>query len=226
MATNGEYFPKEVKKGMLEFDRRYWIAAIFVLLLVFFMAGVKYGELKAVREADAEAFVNSIAENSTEYKESGEAMNQAAEIELIEVYVSGKVNKPGIYQLENGARVYEAVELAGGVTEEADIKLFGMAQELVDGETVYIPAQGEKAGVDTGMEISTISSSRAALLNINKASAAEMAEKLNGIGPALSQRIVGYRNSHGPFKNIEEIKNVSGIGDKRFEDIKENICVK
>jgi competence protein ComEA len=214
---------------MLEFDRRYWIAAIFVLLLAFFMAGVKYGELKAVRKADTEAFLNSIGENPAEHNgeiNSKEAINQADEIELIEVYVSGEVNKPGIYQLENGARVYKAVELAGGTTEEADIKLFGMAQELVDGETLYIPAQGENAGLDTEKGISTMSSSRTALLNINKASAAEMAEKLNGIGPALSQRIVDYRDSHGSFTSIEEIKNVSGIGDKRFEDIKASICVK
>lgn len=210
---------------MLDFDRRYWIAATFVLLLAFFMAGVKYGELKAVREAEAEAFLNSIPENSAE-PESGREMNRVAEVELIEVYVSGEVNKPGVYKLEEGSRVYEAVELAGGVSEKADIMLYDMARKLVDEDTVYLPARGENAGLDTGRGINSMASPRTSLLNINKASAAEMAEKLNGIGPALSQRIVDYRNSNGPFKTIEEIKNVSGIGDKRFEDIKASICVK
>ncbi len=135
----------------------------------------------------------------------------------LQVYVTGEVKAPGVYKLQEGARVYEAVEMAGGVLATADLRRLDMARRLQDEETVFVPAVGE-APASSYFEPDKV--------NINTASVSELADKLTGIGPGLSQRIVDYRDAYGPFKKIEDIKNVSGIGEKRFQDIKENITVR
>lgn len=142
----------------------------------------------------------------------------------IVVFVNGAVVNPGIYELANGARLYEAIEEAGGLLPDADSKYIPMARIIEDEETIYIPIVGEEPDL---IEVSTgnISSSSSGKVNINKANATELAT-LNGIGPALSQRIIDHRISHGPFKDISEIKNVSGIGEKKYEAIKDHISIK
>ncbi|MFA7148459.1 MAG: helix-hairpin-helix domain-containing protein, partial [Syntrophomonadaceae bacterium] len=152
------------------------------------------------------------------------------ESKIIQVYVTGAVKNPGVYRLQEGDRVHQAVEMAEALAE-ADLKHLEMARPLVDGETIPVPAQGEIPELPVpasagGSYSSGASNQNSAMVNINTASAQEMADQLDGIGPALGQRIVDYRTSNGPFKDIEEIKNVSGIGDKRFEAIKNKISVR
>ncbi|MDD3894931.1 MAG: helix-hairpin-helix domain-containing protein, partial [Syntrophomonadaceae bacterium] len=110
--------------------------------------------------------------------------------------------------------------------ENAELKYVEMARVIEDEETIYIPAQGETEVPQDYQFLSASAVNKSGKVNINKATAEELASNLNGIGPTLAQRIIDYRESNGAFKNIEEIKNVSGIGDKRYADIKEMIVVK
>lgn len=206
----------------MELDKR-WIALAVFILLVAFAAGVKYADFKNDRQAEELALLQS--SEQTDKPETDEL-----ESKIIQVYVTGAVKNPGVYRLQEGDRMHQAVEMAEALPE-ADLKHLEMARPLVDGETIPVYAQGEipELPVPTsagGSYSSGLSSQTSAMVNINTASAQEMADKLDGIGPALGQRIVDYRTSNGPFKDVEEIKNVSGIGDKRFEAIKDKISVR
>ncbi|MBU1747883.1 MAG: helix-hairpin-helix domain-containing protein [Chloroflexi bacterium] len=130
----------------------------------------------------------------------------------IAVYVSGAVQTPGVYELPDGARVDEAIEAAGGPTAEADLARVNLAHRLRDEEQVYVPRIGEEASPPV-TPAGTTGSGAGGKININTTTTAEF-ETLPGIGPALAQRIVEYREKNGPFASIDGIKQVGGIGDK------------
>jgi len=141
----------------------------------------------------------------------------------IGVYVVGAVLNPGVYFLPQGSRVADALEAAGGVTEEADLVRVNLAKRVYDEEQIYVPRLGEES---PPLPLSTDPTSGQAggKININTATAEEL-EALAGIGPVLSQRIVDCREANGPFATIEDIQNVQGIGEVTFEGIKELIFV-
>jgi competence protein ComEA len=139
----------------------------------------------------------------------------------INVYVSGAVNKPDVYALPLNAIVKDALTAAGGATAEADLDRINLATRLADQMQVYVPRKGEAAppppsGLAPG--------AATAKININTASAEEL-DKLPGIGPAIAKAIIDYRTQNGPFKQIEDINAVKGIGDALFEKIKDQITV-
>nr|WP_277998961.1 ComEA family DNA-binding protein [Moorella sulfitireducens] len=150
----------------------------------------------------------------------------------IQVHVTGAVQRPGVYELKAGARVNEAVGLAG-LLPEADANALNLAAPLYDGQQVIVPRQGEAGGVGgsslpaaqgfSGGSSAGIAKS-GGKININTAGLAEL-DSLPGIGPTLAQRIIDYRNQKGPFRTIEDLQNVSGIGPSRFNDIKDLITV-
>jgi len=139
----------------------------------------------------------------------------------INVYVSGAVNKPDVYALPLNSIVKDAIFAAGGATDEADLDRINLATKLADQMQVYVPSQGEAA-----VPVSNGSAPGAATdkININTASVEEL-DKLPGIGPSLANAIIDYRTKNGPFKQIEDINDVKGIGDALFEKIKEQIAV-
>lgn len=147
------------------------------------------------------------------------------------VYVTGAVKNPGVYTLEDGMRVKDAIDLAGGVLPEADLLRLNLAQKLHDEDKLYVPKIGEimsesqtqqsTAGASGTAGITSLSDGK---ININTAGLSEL-DTLPGIGPATAQKIIDYRTQNGPFKSIDDIKNVSGIGDKKFEQIKDKIKV-
>lgn len=149
----------------------------------------------------------------------------------IVIHITGEVEEEGVIELEKGARISDAIEETGGTTEEADLSNVNLAYSLSDGQKVKIPninekdeeiiVVEEKAGDNIIIEGNK---SKEEKININKAAQTEI-ETLPGIGPSTALKIITYRNEHGKFKNIEDIKNVSGIGDSKFENIKEYICV-
>ncbi len=141
----------------------------------------------------------------------------------IVVYVSGAVQAPGVYALPDGARVDDAIKAAGGPAADADLARVNLARRLHDEEQVYVPRLGE-TNPPVPPAGATGSDSTTGKININTATATELAT-LPGIGPALAQRIVEYRQAHGPFARIEDLKKVSGIGDKVFERIKDLITI-
>jgi competence protein ComEA len=144
----------------------------------------------------------------------------------LRVYVSGAVAQPDVYELPADCIVRDAVGAAGGFAADADRERINLARPLYDGEQVYVPCMGEDNPPVTPLAGPPATAAPAAAsggkVNINTASAQEL-ESLPGIGPALAQRIVECRTTHGPFHSIEEIKNVSGIGEAIFEKLKDLI---
>lgn len=138
---------------------------------------------------------------------------------LFTVHVVGAVEKPGVYTLEEGKRLDDAVKMAVP-TAKADLSLINLAAPLEDGKQIYVPKKGEKVDVVRNLT-PTASSGK---ININTAGAAQL-DKLPGIGPALAQRIIEYRESKGLFEKIEDITKVSGIGNAMFEKMKSKITV-
>jgi len=135
------------------------------------------------------------------------------------VHVTGAVLNPGVYYLPEGSRIEEALQAAGGPTAEADLSRVNLAQRVHDEEQIYVPEVGEESP-----PMPSGSPSEGGPININTASAAGL-ETLPGIGPTLAQSIVDYREAHGPFAAIEDIKNVWGIGEGLFNEIRDLITV-
>ena len=139
----------------------------------------------------------------------------------INVYVTGAVNKPDVYALPLDANVKDAIAAAGGATADADLERINLATRLADQMEVNVPHKGE--AVPPPPNGSTPDASTE-IININTASADEL-DKLPGIGPAIAKAIIDYRTKNGPFKKIEDINDVKGIGDALFEKIKDQIMV-
>ncbi len=123
------------------------------------------------------------------------------------IHVSGAVLNPGIYELELGSRAQDALDAAGGSLEDADLDRINLARVLIDGQQIHVPSFDE---AEEGFSLP---------ININRASV-EQLTLLPGIGPVSAEAIIDYRDLHGPFSNIEEIQNVSGIGPSTFDNIK------
>ncbi len=148
-----------------------------------------------------------------------EAMGDASESEpvTIKVYVAGAVLHPGVYEMEEGARVGDALQMAGGATAEAELSGLNLASRLRDGEKVAVTRIGEPVPLPGG---SSPDAQRP--VNLNMATATEL-DQVPGIGPVLAERIIDYRDSHGGFRDIKELRQVEGIGPKKFEDLKDKV---
>ena len=156
--------------------------------------------------------------------------NTNEDLETIMVHIDGEVVTPGIISLKAGSRIADAIQACGGTTDISDISKINLAYELKDGQKVYIPSIYDVEDVeyiqnDAGNNvIIPDTSSSSALVNINSATQAEL-ETLPGIGPSTAAKIIDYRNKNGDFKNIEDIMDVSGIGESKFNNIKDYICI-
>ncbi|MGD8552319.1 MAG: ComEA family DNA-binding protein [Anaerolineales bacterium] len=138
----------------------------------------------------------------------------------IQIHVAGAVNAPGVVQLAPGSIVEQAINAAGGPAEEADLSRINLAQELRDGEQVYIPLQTQTTPKTDAIQ--SESETNHQILNINTADAVQL-EQLPGIGPSLATSIVEYREEHGWFQETDELLNVSGIGPAKLDQIDELI---
>lgn len=141
------------------------------------------------------------------------------------VHVAGAVAAPGVYYLDEGRRVVDALQAAGGATSEADLAKVNLAALLSDGDFVYIPKTGEEGsppiGASPGQNAAS-GESKGTKVNVNKAPVSEL-EKLPGIGPTLAQRIVEVRASQGPFRSLADLRRVPGIGDAKIAQMAPNV---
>ncbi|MCM3111353.1 helix-hairpin-helix domain-containing protein [Lederbergia lenta] len=148
--------------------------------------------------------------------------NEEANIRIF-VDVKGWVQKPGLYEAKDDDRVFDIIELAGGLLEEADENQINFAEKIHDEMVVYIPKIGEifdEVPQGTGTQ-----SKKDEKVNLNKADNTEL-ETLPGIGPAKAAAIIEYREQNGPYQQIEDLKKISGIGPKSFEKLQNLISVK
>ena len=189
------------------------IFAIVVALCVAVAGIVYFVTDNSGGESDSTVFVEA-ASCEPDSSSSREQVETDADIY---VYVCGCVKNPGVVSLNSDSRIYEAIELAGGFTENADTDAVNQAEFIKDGQKIYIPAIGESINSAEGSDSS-------GLVNINTAGILELTT-LPGIGESRAQAIIAYRDSNGLFSDINEIMNISGIKQSAFDKIKSYITV-
>lgn len=154
---------------------------------------------------------------------------QPEEKEII-IHIDGEIINPGIVLLPSGSRISDAITASGGITAQADLSKINLAYELSDGQKIYVPSVLDEDEIPyiqndagTNVVIPDISSN-SSLVNINTATQSEL-ESLPGIGASTASKIINYRKENGKFKQIEDIMNVNGIGESKFNNIKNYICI-
>ena len=221
---------------------------IIVVTIIFIVGGIIAEKIweSNTEETLSEDTANIIKEEkSEEFKQTEIKENSIEEMEenvdektKIYVYVTGEVKVRGVVILDEGSRISDAIEASGGITENADISKINLVYVLSDGMKVTIPNKNQveedtkfnyvitEAGENETTEISkqknSLTSKPNAKININTASQTEL-ETLPGVGPSIALSIINYRKENGKFNNIEDVQNVSGIGESKFNKIKEYI---
>ena len=206
MHINKDNFKKIFKKNIIPIAVAVCVA---VTGIVYFVTGLE----KESDKSENGTFVDETIQETT----FSIVQDMDKVYEEIYVYVCGCVNSPGVVCISSGSRIYEVIELAGGFSGDADINAVNQAEFVTDGQKVYIPAIGESvnSGENTGSS---------GLVNINTAGISELTT-LPGIGESRAQAIIDYRDGNGPFSDIREIMNISGIKQSAFDKIKAYITV-
>ena len=157
----------------------------------------------------------------------------------IGIHIKGEVNNPGYYEVKNGSRLNDVIKKAGGKTNDADLNRVNLAQKVIDGEEIIIPKKGEPLDAATNSNLYYTQENKfdkengydrlsqeinSEIVNINSADMYQLC-RISGIGESTAEEILTYRKKKGAFKSIEEIKNVKGISDRKFEEIKDKITI-
>ena len=201
------------------------IAIIVAIGMIYFI--YNKNQIRSDIDLESEILISNTSENKT---------NVELQEDLVVIHITGSVKNPGIVKLKDGSRIEDAIEAAGGLTENADITNVNLAYVLDDGVKIRIPSitdekNGDEQILEEGSGENIIEETNMTLgastkeVNINKATETEL-QSLPGIGASLASRIIEYRNQNGKFSKIEDIKNVNGIGDSKYDNIKDFITVK
>ena len=199
-------------------NKIYIIGGLCVLLFFLYSSFGKETELTEENEGASDIVVNQEmdTEEVDKTKDEQETITMMAD-------VKGAVVKPGVYQIEEGGRVIDLIELAGGLQQDADTAAINFAMHVHDEMAVYVPKVGEE--VNDLLPAQSGDSAGKGKVNLNSAQSSEL-QTLTGIGPAKADAIIEHRETNGPFKAIDDLKEISGIGDKTFDKLKDQISVK
>lgn len=224
---------------MSKFDKKTKIIIIVILITVsliycFISKKVKNENLNRLNSEEL-----SVQEENNEIYNSTNDKNKENKIM---VHIAGAVNKEGIYELEEGERIADIIEKAEGLTKEANLNNINLAYKLEDGMKIYIPKINEessntsiyeenetkkynvKENINKKEENQIANYNKESKVNINTSTQTEL-ETLPGIGTSTALKIIDYRKTKGKFKKIEDIKNVNGIGESKYEKIKDLIKI-
>ncbi|KPU44148.1 ComE operon protein 1 [Oxobacter pfennigii] len=194
-----------------KYEEKIIMIAIVILLIIIAVMRIVVFKSDSVRVIKTDSDSEQSIEDGDE-KSSGK----------LYVHITGEVNKPGLYELNTGDRVKDAVNKASGFTDDADTSSINLAGKLKDEQFIYVPkksAQGESLNQESNTMIN-------GKINVNAATARELDEFLPGIGETYANNIVNYRTKNGRFNSVDELKKVEGIGSgKRFENIKDLVTV-
>ncbi len=192
------------------------VSIIFVIILFVFFNNNKDDEVEIIEQIE-----NKVDASIEEDKDAKQII----------VHITGCIRKQGVVEIDEGSRIIDVIEAAGGVTEEADITKVNLAYIVKDAQKIYIPSIYDKQDIEyitsnngENVIIENKYEGESNMVNINTATQTEL-EKLSGIGPSTALKIISYREENGKFKSIEEIKEVPGIGDAKFNSIKDMIEV-
>ena len=210
--------------------------SIFFIIIVL---GIGYMVYKFNLDINENVYV--VSESKENNKQLSSEVNLAKEFEnedikkdnnnfdeiknMITIYISGEVNNPGVVNIESDKRLSDAIDKLGGLTQSADLNNINLAMKIEDAKHYIVPKIGEEIKIDESINNENQNNSKYNdKVDINHATIEEL-EKLTGIGQATANKIINYREEYGDFKSIEELKNVNGIGDKKYEQIKDEITL-
>lgn len=222
---------------MIDLKNKKIIGLVIITIIIFIVSIFLYKQ-KSSNAFKEEYMTEIFEEESNDNMEYTETLEEDTTIinedsidrNKIIVEIKGEVEKPDVYQLEEGSIIKDLIDMAGGVTEEADLSRINRAEELLNHELIIIGNINDETESSVVQNNSTYSSNGNnsdkgnTLININTADLEQLKE-ITGIGNIKAQSIIDYREANGGFKSLEELKNVDGIGDKTFEKIKEQITL-
>ena len=222
---------------MIDLKNKKIIGLVIITIIIFIVSIFLYKQ-KSSNAFKEEYMTEIFTEESNDNMEYDSSMKENTdnsnennlEKNKIVVEIKGEVAKPDVYQLEEGSIIKDLIDMAGGVTEEADLSRINRAEELLNHELIIIGNINDETESSVVQNNSTYSSNGnnsdkgSTLININTADLEQLKE-ITGIGNIKAQSIIDYREANGGFKSLEELKNVDGIGDKTFEKIKEQITL-
>ena len=227
---------KEKIKGAItnirKLDKDYIVIGIIIIAVIIFIV-LNIGKVTEFNKEEKEnTTINASIEeskNDIEEKENKENKEETKEMGTgIFVHIDGWIQNPGVYEIKENDRVNTIIEKAGGLKEGASIKSINLAARLSDGYKIYIPNREEEKQIETtevkGNNTGTVKITKNSKININKASISEL-KQITGIGESTANKIIDYRDNVGKFKKIEDIKEVKGIGDSKYESIKDKITI-
>lgn len=174
------------------------------------------------KETKVQTEVTTIPKDSADEKEDKNQKEESTKQDLITVDVKGAVKAPGLYDLPVGSRINDAVQKAGGLTDNADSKSINLAQKISDEALVYVPTKEEATSQE--MPSSASNSKGNKKVNLNKASLEEL-KQVKGLGAKRAQDIIDHRDSNGKFKSVDDLKKISGFGAKTIEKLKDYVTV-
>jgi competence protein ComEA len=212
------------RRDIMKFQK----AKIAFIVLCILISGICYSVSRFYVNRTGETNISQAStvsplESQTEESPGSSSLDSQKEESLpCYVHICGEVVFPGVYQLSKGSRVFEAVEKAGGFTQQASPEYLNMAQQIEDGMKIVVLSQEEAIAADDQALKQT--GQKGSKINLNTAPKEELMT-LRGIGEARAEDIIKYRDSHGAFKKIEDIMNVSGIKDAAFQKIKDDITI-
>lgn len=199
--------------------KKNFLFVIIVLIVISIVIILKFQETKSNYTEDENDILDLLEKEESNLELTSENIEE--ETTYI-VDIKGEVNRPGVYEVNTTSRVNDVIQLAGGFTDEADQNFVNLAQKVQDEMVIIIPKIGEEHQILSGSSNMTIDDSR---VNINQASKEEL-ETLPGIGPAKAQAILDFREENGSFKEVEDLLQVNGIGEKTLENLIEHIDVR
>ncbi len=213
-----QIIPESTSKFRVHIEKKHFISTLLVIsagvaLAIFLLWS---GGAKEIPSASADS-----VESGIEIVDNNQSINQPSQVnKILIIDVAGKVKNPDVYELPQGSRVIDAIKAAGGVGKGADSSGVNMARLLEDGEQIYI----ESGSSPTHSLSSASRGTRGGKVNLNRANLSEL-DGLPGVGPVLAARIIEWRSKNGNFKSVDELRRVSGIGDAKFNELKEVVVV-
>lgn len=196
--------------------REIWLAAILCFVIIIAIIFIYFSNEKKRPEDQDILFPDELEQREEDKHDKVETIH-------IVIDIKGAVEKPGVYTMTEGERVIDAIKRAGGLLPDAEENVINLAGLLKDEMVIYVPKKGEEISQPAFQAIGT-SGEDDGKVRINSATSEEL-QKLQGIGPSKASAIIAYREENGPFKTVDDLLNVSGIGEKTLENIKDQIVV-
>lgn len=218
---------EEIKEKLLENKTLVAVLGTILVMLIGFFAWSNVTKIIADAQSDLPALSTTFSASSSASDLKTERSSSQTETQKVFVDIKGAVKNEGVYELSSGSRVTDVVKLAGGFTEDADKKSVNLAEKVTDESVIYVARVGENVAPTTTNSQANGSAQQeesSDKINLNTATLAEL-QTISGIGAKRAQDIIDYRDANGGFSSVDDLANVSGIGEKTLEKLKSEVTV-